>query len=349
MYLWLVKNSLHLTDSLPGRFIETGGQTYLWFSGTSYLGMPHQPDFQASFAENIYKFGMSWGSSRNNTIRLSVYEEAEIRLAQFFKKEAALTVSSGMMAGQLTQYFLQSQGYEFIYAPKTHPALWHQPNMNLSGDYSLWASQLTEKINQNLAQKIAIFSDLIGSPFVEKFDLSWMESLPQHKQIVVVIDASHGLGIMDLPQNSSNHQLLITSSLNKAMGMAGGLILGENKLINALKTSPIFAGASPMMPALLGTFLDYESGFIAQKQQLLTNIAHFQRQLISSKLAFVDNYPAYCTYQKGIHEYLTQNGIMTACFAYPKADDLPVTRLVISALHTIQDLDLVATLCNDFE
>jgi 7-keto-8-aminopelargonate synthetase-like enzyme len=43
-----------------------------------------------------------------------------------------------------------------------------------------------------------------------------------------------------------------------------------------------------------------------------------------------------------MHEFLKENGIMTACFPYPTATDLPVTRLVVSALHLKEDLDKLA-------
>lgn len=93
--------------------------------------------------------------------------------------------------------------------------------------------------------------------------------------------------------------------------------------------------------------LDY---FTEQREKLSKNIGYFN-SLISknSFLDSIENYPAYCTHQLGVHEYLKENGIMTACFPYPTATDLPVTRLVISALHLEKDLDKLAGLVNEYQ
>lgn len=94
----------YFTEELPGRTLISNHEEYLWFGGTSYLGIPHHPQFKENFADAISRYGISWGSSRNNTVQLSIYEKAEIELANFAKMPAALTVSSGMWAGQQENY-----------------------------------------------------------------------------------------------------------------------------------------------------------------------------------------------------------------------------------------------------
>ena len=98
-----------------------------------------------------------------------------------------------------------------------------------------------------------------------------------------------------------------------------------------------------MMPALLETFVNSLDYFKEQQQKLSENISYFNSLIPqNSFLDSIENYPAYCTHQLGVHEYLKENGIMTACFPYPTATDLPVTRLVISALHLEEDLEKLA-------
>ena len=98
-----------------------------------------------------------------------------------------------------------------------------------------------------------------------------------------------------------------------------------------------------MMPALLETFINSLDYFAEQQQKLSENITYFNSLIPqNSFLDSIDNYPVYCTHQSGVHEYLKDNGIMTACFPYPTATDLPVTRLVISALHLKEDLEKLA-------
>ncbi len=341
----------YVTNQLPSRIFTTNSQEYLWFSGTSYLGIPHHQGFRENFMRAFARYGTSWGSSRNNTVRLEIYEKAEIELAKFAKMPAALTTSSGMWAGQLVVNFLQKPDTKFFFAPKTHPALWNGASLQLEDwekglNYSAWALQIVKKVIECTAKNIVICSDSVGSPYVEAFDFQWINELPTSKNITIVIDASHSFGVHHFNHSitqSLNHSIIFTSSLNKAMGMTGGAIFSDVETLSSIRQSPMFAGASPMLPALLETFVNSLDYFTEQQAKLSTNIAYFN-SLISqnSFLDSIENYPAYCTHQSGVHEFLEENRIMTACFPYPTATDLPVTRLVVSALHLKEDLEKLA-------
>ena len=337
----------YITNQLPSRIFTTNSQEYLWFSGTSYLGMPHHQGFKENFAKALTQYGMSWGSSRNSNIRLDIYEKTEIELAKFAQMPAALTVSSGMWAGQLVVSFLQKPDTKFFFAPKTHPALWDGETLQLEDwekglSYSEWASLIVEKVKECTAENIVICSDSVGSPYVEAFNFKWIDELPEGKSITVVVDASHSLGIMNGIQSRAT-KFIITASLNKAMGMTGGVIFSDSETVSSIRQSPMFAGSSPMMPALLETFVNSTDFYREQQQKLLENIQYFNSLIPKNTfLDSIENYPAYCTYQESFFEHLKENGIITACFPYPSAKDKPVTRLVISALHTKEDLEKVA-------
>ena len=345
----------YITNQLPSRIFTTNHQEYLWFSGTSYLGMPHHQGFRGNFAKALTQYGMSWGSSRNSNIRLDIYEKAEIELAKFANIPAALTVSSGMLAGQLVVNFLQKPNTKFFFSPKTHPALWNGKSVQSEDwekglSYTAWASKIADKVRECTAENIVICSDSVGSPYVERFNFQWINELPEGKNITIVVDASHSFGIQTIKHlitQSSYFPIIVTASLNKEMGMTGGVIFSDIETLSSIRQSPMFAGASPMMPALLETFVNSLDYFTEQQGKLSKNITYFN-SLISqnSFLDSIDNYPAYCTYQLGVHEFLKENGIMTACFPYPTATDLPVTRVVVSALHLKEDLDRLAGLVN---
>ena len=364
----------YITNQLPSRIITIENQEYLWFGGTSYLGMPHHQGFKENFARALTQYGMSWGSSRNSNIRLDIYEKAEIELAKFANMPAALTTSSGMWAGQLVTHFLQQQNATFYYAPKTHPALWQSNSLTLRDweiglNYADWAKIIVEKIKDSENENIVICSDAVGSPYVESFDFQWINDLPENRNITVVVDASHSLGVnmsefgfvglKDLwiypieqspiqksdKSDESKFRLgfIVTASLNKALAMPGGVIFSDEETVAQIRQMPMFAGASPMMPALLDAFVNSTDFYQEQQQKLSKNIAYFNRLIPKNTfLNSVEKYPAYCTYQEGFFDCLKQNGIMTACFPYPTATDKPVTRLVISALHTKEDLEKVA-------
>ncbi len=379
----------YITNHLPSRTITINNQEYLWFSGTSYLGMAHHQGFGENFARAVARYGTSWGSSRNNSIRLEIFEEAELALAKFANMPAALTVSSGMWAGQLVTHFLQPQNAIFYYAPKTHPALWQSNSLYLRDwekglNYADWAKIIAQKIKDSENKNIVICADSVGSPYVEAFDFQWIDDLPKDKNITVVVDASHSLGVNMseatpselglrnvaplglrdfriekinglntlIPKIHQSHEskfrqkVIITASLNKALAIPGGVIFSDEATISQIREMTMFAGASPMMPALLDAFVNSVDFYREQQRKLSENIQYFNSLIPkNSFLDSIENYPAYCTYQEGFFEYLQENGVMTACFPYPTAKDKPVTRLVVSALHTKEDLEKVANLC----
>jgi hypothetical protein len=58
-------------NQFPDRIIEVKEESYLYFGGTAYLGMPANPEFP----KNILRWGSAYGSSRNANIQLTAYEK----------------------------------------------------------------------------------------------------------------------------------------------------------------------------------------------------------------------------------------------------------------------------------
>lgn len=149
------QQALFTVDHLPGRLIEHKGKSYCFFSGTAYLGLPQNPAFQQLMIDATRQYGTVFGSSRNGNVRLSIYEEAEAKLAAFITdnltdKLSTLTLSSGMMAGQVVSNWLRGQNIPIIYGPHTHPALWHEPVVNLPTlAFNNWATQVTDQLTRN--------------------------------------------------------------------------------------------------------------------------------------------------------------------------------------------------------
>ena len=70
-----------VTHQLPGRTVVIDGKERLYFSGTSYLGVSNNPDFQQLLQAGISRYGTNYGSSRASNLQLAVYAAAEQQLA----------------------------------------------------------------------------------------------------------------------------------------------------------------------------------------------------------------------------------------------------------------------------
>jgi 7-keto-8-aminopelargonate synthetase-like enzyme len=359
-------------DHLPSRTIQINGSEYLFFSGTSYLGMGHQPAFRAALMEGIDRYGTIFSASRNNNLQLKIYEEAEDFIAQWTGAEVALTVSSGFAAGQLAVQSLVN--HKFIYAPSVHPAIW-QPNYTSPREIGMQAQynfenyiDFAQKIVSIVEQEnepIALACNAIDPLHGEVYDFSWIKNLPSDKPITLLLDDSHGIGITGTSRNAlgfceegggifseikklignqSNITLIVIASLAKAVGIPGGVILSDKKTIAMIRRNPLFVGASPIVPAYLFAFLQSQDIYSEARRVLLKNIQQFRAQtatLTNLGMTFLPDYPVVFVQHTGLFEALWQQNILISSFAYPKPNDPPITRIILSALHTEDDISVL--------
>lgn len=344
---------------LPGRTLQIENETFLFFSGTSYLGVGHQIVFRKNLSDSILNLGTIFSASRNGNLRLSVYEDTEKYLAQQTGAEAALTVTSGALAGQVVVTALNNNF--FIYAKGAHPAIWKAaPEFVFSNKKELEVI-LKKNLHQN---NIVIACNAIDPLTCLPSDWSFIDSLPDDKNITLLIDDSHGIGVTgkngngvyadlkNLSIQKLNLRLIVVASLAKACGIPGGIILGETETIKAFQQLPLFVGASPIVPAYLEAFLRSREMYKTARSQLFFNCTYFI-SLLSSKsrenLRYFKDYPVFFVTNNALYAYLYKKSIFISHFAYPKPDDPPITRIIISALHTQNDIFTIAEAVNNFD
>lgn len=345
-------------DALEGRTIVLNQHRYLNFSGTSYLAINTHPIFQQLLIEGIQRYGSNFGGSRLSNTRFAIFEEAEAQLCELTSAESAFTVSSGMLAGQIIQQLIPSS-YFRCYEADTHPALWHVGIDLPAFSYKDWTKKVLQLADQNI--DLAIFCNSIDPLRVEPYDFSWLGQLPSHRNIILVIDDSHGLGVIGragggiftlLPALGSNIQILVVASLGKAFGIPGGVILTNATWFNQLKNSYFYGSASPITPAYLHAFVQASVLYRQQLEQLQTNIAHFHALLQTYEVhyfRYLPNFPVFYTVVSAIYAYLLGLGILTSSFPYPTSQDALITRVILNAAHTKEDISLIINYLSDFK
>ncbi|RZM21936.1 MAG: aminotransferase class I/II, partial [Pedobacter sp.] len=182
----------HLQGSLSG-VIHAGETDYLYFGGTAYLGIPQNQAFLNYYIEGLSKFGVNNGTSRNNNVQLGIYDDAEAYAADYFGSEAALITSSGYLAAQLVVQYVSKLG-QVVYAPGTHPALWLAGDPGVEGTFSDWAKSVVTKINNSEERRWVLISNAMNNLFPEVYDLGFLAGISHEKEILMVIDDSHGIG-----------------------------------------------------------------------------------------------------------------------------------------------------------
>lgn len=350
--------SLSITvDHLPNRTIRHDERDLLFFSGTAYLGIQQDPVFQQLVADSLTRYGTAFGSSRNGNLRLGVYDEVEAYLAATVGAEAALTLTSGMMAGQLVISYLRAQNATFIYGPHAHPALWEAPTVALPKEpFDDWTAQLPAQLQTLPPGPVAILLNSLDAVRSDYYSFDWVNNLPQDRAITLVVDDSHGLGILSdgrgiWPQlpDQPNVTRLVTASLAKAMGLPGGVVFADAKQIDTLRRTAFFGASSPMPPAYLDALLRADALYAEGRNRLRENVRLAEALLERTGLfRHAKGYPVFYTEQDGLYPFLLERGIFMYSFAYPTAADHANTRIVISAFHTFDDIQALANAVYEF-
>jgi 8-amino-7-oxononanoate synthase len=235
--------------------------------------------------------------------------------------------------------------------PNTHPALLHPFSLPL-----IQNGKLNSFLSDPAVSKIGIVADAVPSLEVTPIDLSILQDIPSDKEITLLLDESHsigilgdkGQGVLNQYQLSNVNKKISIASLGKAMGLSGGVIAGNLDFISQIKKQPNFVGASGMNPAFLETFVNAQALYDLQRQQLRNNLNYVAKQLISNNaFTFTSSYPAIYFDNEELLQLLLENNIIPTSFPYPTASG-KLSRIIISAHHTKIDLDKMIQQLNTF-
>lgn len=336
-------------SQFPDRIIEIDHEQYLYFGGTAYLGLPTNKDFQELVIKNIQNWGTTYGSSRSANIKLTAYENGEIFLAKHIKAESAVTVSSGMLAGKLVIDELKKQTDSFFHFPNTHPAIQIKDSSPVFLNGSINPRLLDSK-----TEKITVLTDGVSGFQTKAIDLSVLATIPNHKEITLLIDESHSFGV--LGENGCGiyseiklpiKRKIMISSLGKAFGLNGGVIASDAAFIHQIKNLDIFISAAGMNPAFAQTLADAADLYKTQHQKLLENLNYIDQKLIKNATSKFDkNYPLIYLKNENLIDILKANKIIIANFKYQEnANNL--NRIVITANHWREDFDKLVNILNE--
>lgn len=340
-----------LSGALGAR-IDQKSNSYLYFGGTAYLGIPQNEHFLDLYVTGVKTFGLNNGTSRSNNVQLGIYDEAEAVAAKRYGADAALITSSGYLAAQLTVQHFADWG-QVLYAPHTHPALWIAGDPGITGSFGFWSRHVVELINQSKLTRWVLISNSINNLFPEQYDFSFLENIAPGKEVLLIVDDSHGIGILAdgmgclpmLPKLPFLNVVLV-ASMAKALGVDAGLILSSAALIGQLKKTPVFAGASPPAAAGLYAFMHAEEIYKKELAKLLGLCHYFSAGLGAEKASFaaIEGFPVYLSEDQHLASALMQHQVLISSFAYPDQTGDLLNRIVLSSWHKKEDLAILLKL-----
>ena len=342
-------------DQFPGPRITLNGEPCLYFGGTAYLGLQHDSNFHELYNRNIRRYGTHYGASRKSNLRMEIFDAAEKALSKKTGADAALTLSSGYLVGQLLANYFHRAGFTPFYAPDCHAALF-QKEQTPHASYKALALAVKEHLASDKENTPVIFVDTLESREAYFPDFEALKTLPLDKCILVA-DDSHGFGILgesgmgsyDTLSKLGTKAILVCFSLGKAIGIPAGAVVGSKSLVEALKRTVFFGAASPASPAGLATLTQAWELIAARRKQLMTNVAHFISGLESNKAFwFTPGVPAFGYQDPGLTAFLREQSIIVTHFHYPNEEAEPTSRIVITAAHEIREIDRLTGLINAY-
>ncbi|WP_228852871.1 aminotransferase class I/II-fold pyridoxal phosphate-dependent enzyme [Aegicerativicinus sediminis] len=339
-------------EAFPGRTISFENKSYLYFGGTSYLGISTNKKFQERFAHNLGRWGTFYGSSRKANIQLSVYQDFENFMAKKIGSENALVTSAGVMAAKMVLGFLSRRDLKFFHYPGSHPAIIAPNSTSLFIE-----NKLNSVLTDNIKETIVICLDAVLGSHVKKTDLSFLEMISKAKSVILVVDESHSIGILGKSGNgifsTIDHPIIkekiMVSSLGKALGIGAGLIAGSGKLVSEIGLTPDFVTSSGPAPAILQTFLDSQELYENQRELLESHLSYIDAAFVNTGgFSFNKRYPVIYSKNPNIYQHCLSNGLVITQFGYPDKANL-ISRIVITADHRREDIETLVTVLNNFE
>ncbi len=343
-------------SSYPGRIINTDNQSYLYFGGTSYLGVHSDMQFQEMVLQSVKQFGSNFGASRRSNVQFSIYDAAEDYLAAWVGSEACLSMSSGYLAGQLIANHFNNKEYRLFYAPNSHSALFKTQAKPYT-TYTTLNIALREHLEKKRKETPVIFLDSIDFSGCNYPNFQILRTLPL-ESCILVVDDSHGIGIvgeegagvfrsvLTIP----SLELVLCASLGKALGLQAGAVFGSSRRIGSLKGTNFFGGASPAAPFYMAHFMAAKTLYSEKRKLLQHNIQYFLSLLKNKKrLNYMPNYPVFGFSDPQLTEHLRKNKIVITDFRYPSEDTYATNRIVLTAAHTKEDIVSLATALNSYE
>lgn len=337
-------------EKAPTTTASLNVKEYLYFSGTSYLGVAFLPEFKELVFKAIDKWGTAYGSSRSANIKLAIYEKGETFLADFLQTETAVTLSSGTLAGQFAIKTLSSFVDDFYFMPKTHPAILPKNAFPVFNDLKLHQSLKTLK-----NKKVSIVLDGIAAFETGPFSFDFLDKIDVSNTIYLVVDESHSLGVLgkngngiaNLVPKRKNIKLIITSSLGKAFGINGGVIAGDLSFINRIKKDNLFIGCAGMSPAFLEVFVNAQQIYRSQLLKLKSNMEYVFDHLKKNTAITIDkSYPVFFHSDEQIEQILFDKDILITSFYYATSAK-KFNRIVLNANHTKEQLDVLIDSINN--
>ncbi len=268
--------TLRTIASAQGAHVVLDGREFLNFSSNDYLGLANDPILKRAAAVALEEFGVGAGASRLVCGNLRPYEELERKLAAFKDRAAAIVFGSGYAANVGTITALVGEGDVVILDKLDHASIIDgarqsgatirvYPHKNLKRLEEILVGATSSRDSNRSRMKFAptgrrfprvlVVTETVFSMDGDLAPLAEIAELKEKHGAWLMIDEAHATGLYAKNRRGLAEaagvegQIDVTlGTLSKALGCAGGFVVGSQTLIDYLRNrarSLIYSTALP--------------------------------------------------------------------------------------------------------
>ena len=245
--------------SAQGPRIQIDGREFLNFSSNDYLGLANDPLLKRAASDAIEKYGVGAGASRLVCGNLEPYEALERKLAAFKAKEAAIVFGSGYAANVGAITALVGEGDTVILDKLDHASIIDGARQS-GATIRVYPHGNLKKLDAIVRQcdssrRTLIITETVFSMDGDLAPLAEIVALKEKHGAWLMIDEAHATGLYAKNRRGLaeaagvEDKIDITlGTLSKALGCAGGFVVGSQTLIDFLRNrarSLIYSTALP--------------------------------------------------------------------------------------------------------
>ncbi|MEE8605506.1 MAG: pyridoxal phosphate-dependent aminotransferase family protein [Candidatus Aminicenantaceae bacterium] len=347
-----------------GNKVKVDGKEMIMVGSNNYLGLIDHPQVQKAAQEAVDRYGVATCGSRFLNGTLDIHVKMEEKLAQFMKKEAALTFSTGFQTNQGILSTLISREDTVITDQMIHASIIDACRLSYGDVYKYKHNDMADlekqllSIGNDVGKMIVV--DGVFSMEGDLANLPDIVELAKKYNAQIMVDDAHGIGVLGKNGRGTAEHFgvedeidLIMGTFSKSFASLGGMVAGNKKVISYIKhfaRSLIFsASITPASVATVLATLDIIQKEPERRERLweITDKMKSGYQSMGYDIGPTET-PIIPVYIRNdelafmLWRLLRENGIFTNPIVYPavpKGEAL--IRTSYSATHSEEDLDIV--------
>ena len=361
-----------MMESAPGPETVIDGQSYLYFGGTSYLGLAAHPAVIEAGCDALRRYGVHSATSRSRFGNIPPVLDVESKAAEFFGTDAAFYFGSGYMSNHILVSALGPTADAILVDSSSHYCV-----LEAAGLAGVPVITFEPRDVEDLLRKrsgysnVLVMADAVGASSGELAPVEdYIDGLEGKGNSTIVLDDAHGFGVLgpkgrglldELGYWSQTNgdgggkvdgvDLVVGGTLSKALGGFGGIIPGSSGFVSRVRdASHYFDGASAPAAAVAGSSAKALELILTRpglRQSLRENTLFVRNGMRDLDLTVPDGMSAHFGVSIGdaanmerIHQALKEKGILLPYVgAYSGIPEEGVMRCAVFATHSHDQLE----------